>query len=85
MQLTRFDDEPDSTKLARVALFGIFVANVVEFMVSAQAYSDALLVLMTSFLLGCLMSTPVLADRVKEATAQATSAMAPPVRVGALA
>ncbi|HYM59976.1 MAG TPA: hypothetical protein VEZ11_03670 [Thermoanaerobaculia bacterium] len=61
--ITSFVDEPHSTQLVRVALFGIFAANVVEFMVSAQAYSDATLTLITAFFLGCLLATPTLADR----------------------
>jgi hypothetical protein len=57
MKITAFRDETGSTQLMRCALFGIFAANVVEFMVSAQAYSDAGLTLMTAFLLGCLLAT----------------------------
>ena len=63
MRITSFVDEPHSTQLARVALFAIFISNVVEFLVSAQAYSDATLTLITSFLLGCLLATPMLAER----------------------
>jgi len=61
--ITRFPDEPDSSQLVRVALFGIVVANIVNFLVSAQAYSDPVLTLMSAFFVGALLATPALEGR----------------------
>jgi hypothetical protein len=57
MKITSFGDEAGTSQLMRAALFAIFIANVVEFLVSAQAYSDAVLTLLTAFLLGALLAT----------------------------
>jgi len=46
----------------------LVIANVVEFMVSAQAYSDAVLTLMTAFFVGCLLATAVLDERLAAAS-----------------
>lgn len=61
--ITKFPDEVDSSQLIRVSLFGIVVANIVNFLVSAQAYSDPLLTLMSAFFLGALLATPSLEER----------------------
>ena len=58
---------PGSTQLARAALFGIIATNVVEFMVSAQAYSDPVLTLLTAFFVGCMFATAALDERLLEA------------------
>lgn len=63
MRITAAPDLPGSPQLLRCALFAFFVTNVVQFMVSAQAYSDAVLTLLTAFLLGCLFATAVLDER----------------------
>lgn len=55
--VSRQPDEPGSSQLLRVSLLAIVVANVVNFMASAQAYSDAVLTLVTAFLLGALLGT----------------------------
>lgn len=55
-------DEPGSSQLLRVALFAMIVANIVNFLASAQAYSDAVLTLVTAFLLGALLGTARLGD-----------------------
>ena len=52
-----------SSKLLRATLFAMVVANVVEFFISAQAYSDAMLTLMSAFLLGCLFASALLDER----------------------
>src|SRR5436853_2274648 len=54
LKITWFGDEPKTSQIVRVILFAIVVANFVNFLVSAQAYSDAVLTLMTAFLAGCL-------------------------------
>jgi hypothetical protein len=79
MKVTSLPDVPESTQFIRCALFAIFVANIVEFMVSAQAYSDATLTLTTAFLLGCMFATAVLDERRKERDAAAAIA---PVLMG---
>jgi hypothetical protein len=61
--LTGFPDEADSSQLIRVALFGIVVANIVNFLVSAQAYSDPVLTLMSAFFVGAMLATPALQER----------------------
>ena len=71
MQISAHPDVEGSSQLVRCALFGIVAANVVEFMVSAQAYSDAVLTLMTAFFVGCLLATSVLDERLAAATAPA--------------
>jgi hypothetical protein len=63
LAISRHPDVPGSSQLLRCALFGIVVANVVEFMASAQAYSDAVLALMTAFFVGCLIASGVLDER----------------------
>lgn len=63
LKISRHPDVPGSSQILRATLFGIVIANVVEFMVSAQAYSDAVLTLMTAFFVGCLLATAVLDER----------------------
>ena len=82
MKISSFPDEPSTSQLMRASLFAMFMTNVVEFMVSAQAYSDAMLVLFTAFLVGCLFATAALEDRQKAAAAAAAAAL--PERRGAL-
>ncbi|HWS72295.1 MAG TPA: hypothetical protein VN605_09275, partial [Thermoanaerobaculia bacterium] len=69
LKVTAYPDEEGSTQLIRCALFGIFIANVANFMASAQAYSDAGLTLLTCFFLGCLLSTATHNQRLKAAQA----------------
>lgn len=66
LKLTRHPDVPGSSQFLRATLFGIVIADVVEFIVSAQAYSDAGLALISAFFLGCLFATAALDDRVAE-------------------
>jgi hypothetical protein len=63
LKITAHPDIPGSSQLIRCAVFGIVVANVVEFMASAQAYSDAVLTLMTAFFFGCMFATAALDER----------------------
>jgi hypothetical protein len=75
MTMLKISSHPDvsgSTQLTRAALFGIVVANVVEFMASAQAYSDALLTLLAAFLTGCLFAAATLDERLAAATVSET-------------
>lgn len=77
--VTRQPDEEGSTQLLRCALFAIFIANVANFMISAQAYSDAGLTLLTCFFLGCLLATVTLNERLR--LSEADAATSSPVRL----
>ncbi|MEA2413862.1 MAG: hypothetical protein QOI58_519 [Thermoanaerobaculia bacterium] len=63
LKISAHPDVPGSSQLARAALFGIIAANIVEFMVSAQAYSDPVLTLLTAFFIGCMFATATLDER----------------------
>lgn len=67
LKISRHPDVPGSSQLLRAGLVAILMANMIEFMVSAQAYSDAVLTLMTAFLGGCCFATAVLDERVAAA------------------
>lgn len=69
LKISGHPDVPGSSQLARAALFGIIVANVIEFMVSAQAYSDPVLTLLTAFFVGSMFATAALDERLAEAEA----------------
>jgi len=69
LKISAHRDVPGSSQLPRAALFGIVLANVVEFMVSAQAYSDPVLTLLTAFFIGCTFATATLDERLAEETA----------------
>jgi hypothetical protein len=71
--LTRIGDVPGSSQFARAALFGLAVANVSTFMISAQAYTDAALALTTGFMAGCLLATAALDERFAAAQKRRTS------------
>jgi hypothetical protein len=77
LAISRHPDVPGSSQILRCALFGIVVANVIEFMVSAQAYSDAVLALMTAFFVGALFATAVLDERLAAATKPAPTRPTP--------
>lgn len=72
--LTRIGDVPGSSQFVRVTLFGLAVANVSTFMISAQAYTDAALALNTGFLAGCLLATAALDERLAAAETMRTPA-----------
>ncbi|MBV8545127.1 MAG: hypothetical protein JO093_21325 [Acidobacteria bacterium] len=85
VKISGHPDVPGSSQLARAALFGIIASNVVEFMVSAQAYSDPVLTLLTAFFIGCMFATAALDDRlaaekaVTVAAAPSTARLTAPV------
>lgn len=64
-RLVSIPDVEGSSQFVRVTLFGLLAANGVSFMASAQAYSDAVLALMTGFLVGCLFATAALDERLR--------------------
>jgi hypothetical protein len=74
VKITRAPDEPGTSQLIRCMLMAMILANVANFAASAQAYSDPLLTLMTSFLAGCLFATAATESRL----AAASSAVAVP-------
>jgi hypothetical protein len=76
LKVSRHPDVPGSSQFLRATLFGIVVADIVEFFVSAQAYSDAVLTLMSAFFLGCLFASSLLDERAVEASPAASSALA---------
>jgi hypothetical protein len=69
MKISAHPDVPGSPQLIRASLFAIVIANAVEFLASAQAYSDVVLILMSAFFLGCLFATGVLDERMAAAPA----------------
>jgi hypothetical protein len=66
MRITAVDDVPGTTQLIRVGLFAMVIANIGNFLASAQAYSDPVLTLMTAFIVGCLFATAALDERLAE-------------------
>lgn len=61
--LSGIPDRPGTSQLIRATLLAMLVSNVVNFMVSAQAYSDAVLILDSAFFLGCLLGTARLPEQ----------------------
>jgi len=72
LRITAVGDIEGTSQVLRVGLFGIVMANIANFMASAQAYSDPVLTLCSAFFLGCLFATATLDEKVaaeKQATA----------------
>lgn len=63
MRITAIPDQPSTSQLGRAALFGLVVANIVNFMASAQTYSDPVLTILACFFTGCLFATVTLDER----------------------
>jgi len=61
--LSVIPDRPGTSQLMRVTLLAMLISNVANFMVSAQAYSDAVLILDTAFFLGCFLGTARLPEQ----------------------
>lgn len=66
IRITAVGDIPGTSQLVRAALFGIVVANIGNFLASAQAYSDPVLTLMAAFFAGCLFATATLDERLAQ-------------------
>jgi hypothetical protein len=77
LRITAVGDIEGTSQILRVSLFGIIVANAMNFLASAQAYSDPMLTLGSAFFLGCLFATATLDDKVA-AEKQAVSGSAVP-------
>ncbi|HEX6087656.1 MAG TPA: hypothetical protein VF266_24200 [Thermoanaerobaculia bacterium] len=78
MRISSVGDIPGTSQIIRVALFAMVVANIGNFLASAQAYSDPVLTLMTAFLAGCLFATATLDERVAQESAAAAVAVPAP-------
>jgi hypothetical protein len=63
VKITAFGDRPWSSQIGRVTLFALMIANAANFLASAQTYSDPVLTILTSFLVGCLFATVTLDER----------------------
>ena len=74
LRLTAIGDVPGSSQLLRAGLFAFLAANVVNFMSSAQAYSDPVLTLLTAFMVGALFATATLDERLAQAAPAEPSA-----------
>jgi hypothetical protein len=77
LKISGHPDVPGSSQLARAALFGIIASNIVEFMVSAQAYSDPVLTLLTAFFVGCMFATAALDERLLDTQAASSETPSP--------
>jgi len=63
---TKISSVPDhraTSQIGRVTLFAIAIANIANFLASAQAYSDPVLTILTCFFAGCLFATATLDER----------------------
>ena len=69
-------DVPGSTQIARVMLFALILANMGNFLASAQAYSDPVLTLLTAFLAGALFGTARLDEQPAEEPQRVVPALA---------
>jgi hypothetical protein len=69
LRISSVGDIPGTSQIIRVALFAMVVANITNFLASAQAYSDPVLTLMTAFITGCLFATATLDERLTEESA----------------
>jgi hypothetical protein len=77
LRITAYPDLPQTSQLGRVTLFALIVANIANFMASAQAYSDPVLTLITCFLVGCLFATARLDEVEPAKTAGAAASFVP--------
>ncbi|MGZ5443006.1 MAG: hypothetical protein ACXW5U_04615 [Thermoanaerobaculia bacterium] len=76
LRITAVGDIPGTSQVMRVALFALVIANIGNFLTSAQAYSDPVLTLMTAFFVGCLFATAALDERSSGAQSAAGKAQA---------
>jgi hypothetical protein len=78
LRITAVGDIPGTSQVVRVGLFALVIANIGNFLTSAQAYSDPLLTLMTAFFVGCLFATAALDERLPSTqVTPAPAALAP--------
>jgi len=78
LRITAIPDRPWSSQIARVTLFAVTIANAMNFLASAQTYSDPVITIITCFLAGSLFATVTLDERLEAAEqAQRQLAIAP--------
>jgi xanthosine utilization system XapX-like protein len=68
IRISGIPDHPATSQIGRAALFGIVAANIVNFMASAQTYSDPVLTILACFFTGCLFATVTLDERAAAAS-----------------
>ena len=78
LRIAAVPDIEGTSQLIRVALFAMVVANIGNFLASAQAYSDPVLTLMSAFIAGCLFGSATLDERLAKETAYGAPAAAAP-------
>jgi len=79
-RIARYTDLPGTSQLGRAMLFGLLIANIANFLASAQAYSDPVLTLITAFLAGALFATSRL-DEPQPAASPEPEPQRPPLTV----
>lgn len=66
LRISSVGDLEGTSQILRVGLFAIVAANALNFLASAQAYSDPVLTLSSAFYVGCLFATATLDEKVAE-------------------
>ena len=79
MRISAVGDIEGTSQIIRCGLFGIVIANIANFMASAQAYSDPVLTLSAAFYLGALFATATLDERLAAEKATAGVPAAAPL------
>ena len=74
-RISGLPDQPWSSQVGRATLFGLIIANIANFLASAQTYSDPVITILTCFFVGCMFATVTLDER--------TTASAPAVDTSA--
>jgi len=64
LKITSFPDRPWSSQIMRVTLFALLIANIANFLASAQTYSDPVITIITCFIAGSLFATTTLDERI---------------------
>lgn len=80
-RIARHPDVPGSSQIIRVMLFALILANLSNFLASAQAYSDPVLTLLTAFMAGALFGTSRLDEQPAEEPQPAQPAAQPALAV----
>ncbi len=76
-KIASIPDYLGSTQIVRVMLFALMIANVANFLASAQTYSDPVITIMTCFLVGALFATVTLDEPVPRSSASTPPELAP--------
>jgi len=78
LRITAVGDIEGTSQVLRAGLFGIVVANIANFLASAQAYSDPVLTLSSAFFVGCLFATATLDEKLAAEKQAAAAALPAP-------